>query len=75
MPRDLFLDYSDDIEQRLVGIPNLYVEQFNAVILSKDHANLKLRLRFELRYLLSVSEAIVIRDRQMTFLDSPDDLS
>ena len=69
MPRDLFLDYFDDIEQRLIGIPNLYVEQFNAVIVSVDRANLKLRLRFELRYLLSVSEAMVIRDHQMTFLD------
>jgi hypothetical protein len=69
MPRDLFLDYFDDIEQRLIDIPNLYVEQFDAVIISSERANLKLRLRFELRYLLSVSEAIVIRDRQMTFLD------
>ncbi len=69
MPRDLFLDYFDDIEQRLIGIPNLYVEQFNAVIISTDRANLKLRLRFKLRYLLAVSEAIVLRDRQMTFLD------
>ncbi len=69
MPRDLFLDYFDQIEQQLVGIPNLYVEQFNAVMISADRANLKLKLRFELRYLLSVSEAIVIGDRQMTFLD------
>ncbi len=77
MPRDFFLDYFDDIEQRLIGIPNLYVEQFNVVIISTDglrptvghRANLKLRLRFELRYLLSVSEAIVLRDRQMNFLD------
>ncbi len=69
MPRDLFLDYFDDIEQRLIGIPNLYVEQFNAMMISTDRANLKLRLRFELRYLLSVSAAIVIRDRQISFLD------
>jgi Family of unknown function (DUF6516) len=69
MPRDLFLDYFDDIEQRLISIPNLYVEQFNAVIISNDRANLKLRLRFELQYSLSVSEAIVLRDRQITFLD------
>ena len=48
MPRDLFLDYFDDIEQRLIGIPNLYVEQFNAVIISAGRANLKLRLPFEL---------------------------
>jgi hypothetical protein len=64
MPRDLFLDYFDEIEQRLIDIPNLYVEQFNAVIISSDRANLKLRLRFELRYLLSVSEAIVIRNTE-----------
>jgi hypothetical protein len=51
MPRDFFLDYFDDIEQRLIDIPNLYVEQFSAVIISSDRANLKLRLRFELRYL------------------------
>ena len=69
MPRDLFLDYFDDIEQWLISIPNLYVEQFNAVFISSDRANLKLRLRFELRYLLSVSEAIVICDQQITFLD------
>lgn len=69
MPRDRFLDYFDDIEQKLIRIPNLYVEQFNAVIISNDRANLKLRLRFELRCLLSVSEAIVLRDRQMIFLD------
>ena len=39
------------------------------MIISKDRANLKLRLRFELRYLLSVSEAIVVQGQQMTFLD------
>ena len=69
MPHELFLDYFDDIEQRLIGIPNLYVEQFNAVIISAGRANLKLRLPFELRYLLSVSEAIITCDREMTFLD------
>ncbi len=42
MPRDLFLNYFDDIEQRLIRIPNLHVEQFNAVIISNDRANLKL---------------------------------
>jgi predicted ester cyclase len=61
--------YFDDVEQQLLTLPNLYFEQFNVTILTAERANLKLRIRFKGKYLLAISEAIVIADGQITQID------
>jgi hypothetical protein len=69
MSRNSFRDYFDQIDQLLEAYPNVYVENYNATILSSERANLKLRLRFYFKYLLSISEALVVVDEQITAID------
>ncbi len=64
-----FLDYFEQIDTLLESCPNAYTEQYNATILTDQRANLKLRLRFYFKYLLSISEALVIVDGQITAID------
>ncbi|GBO51668.1 hypothetical protein APA_909 [Pseudanabaena sp. lw0831] len=69
MSRNSFRDYCDRIDQLLEVYPNVYVENYNATILSSERANLKLRLRFYFKYLLSISEALVVVDDQIKAID------
>ncbi len=69
MSRDIISAYLSRIEQQLLSLPNLYVEQFNATILTPERANLKLRIRFQCKSLLAISEAISVVDSQVTQLD------
>lgn len=69
MSRDVLLAYFEHIEQQLLGLPNLYVERFDATILTTERANLKLRIRFKGKYLLAISEAVLVVDRQITYID------
>jgi Family of unknown function (DUF6516) len=69
MSRNILLNYFDAVEQILLDSPNIYVELFDAVILNPERANLRLRLRFNLTCLLAISEAIVIVDDQVSYLD------
>ena len=69
MSRNSFRDYFDQIDQLLEAYPNVYVENYNATILSSERANLKLRLRFYFQYLLSISEALVVVDDQIAAID------
>jgi hypothetical protein len=69
MSRKLLTAYFDEIEQQLLSLPNLYVEQFSATILTSERANLKLRIRFKRKYLLAVSEALLVIGDQVTQLD------
>jgi hypothetical protein len=62
MSRSTLQAYFDEVEQRLLIYPILYVEQFSAAFLSPERANLRLRLRFDLNYLLAVSEALFVAD-------------
>ena len=64
-----FLDYFEQIDTLLGSYPDAYTEQYNATILSDRRANLKLRLRFYFKYLLSISEALVIVEDQITAID------
>lgn len=64
-----FLDYFEQIDMLLENCPNAYIEHYNATILTDQRANLKLRLRFYFKYLLSISEALVIVDDQITAID------
>ncbi len=69
MSREILVAYFDAIEQQLLGLPTLYVEQFLATIVSPERANLKLRIRLQTKYLLAVSEALLVVRRQITQLD------
>lgn len=69
MSRNSFRDYFDQVDQLLESHPNVYVENYNAIILSSERANLKLRLRFYFKYLLSISEALMVVDNQITVID------
>lgn len=69
MSRKILRDYFDEIEQLLLNCLNIYVEQFSAIILSPERANLRLRVRIELRYLLAVSEALTVVDDQVLHID------
>lgn len=69
MLRELLTAYFDGIEQQLTSLPNLYIEQFSATILTPERANLKLRIRFKRKYLLAVSEALLVVGDQVTHID------
>jgi hypothetical protein len=69
MSRNSFRDYFDQVDQILEAYPDVYVENYNATILSSERANLKLRLRFYFQYLLSISEALIVVDEQITAID------
>jgi hypothetical protein len=65
----LYETYFDAVEQQLSAIPNDDIEQFSGIILTPKRANLKLRIRFNSRYLLAVSEALIIIDKQISQID------
>jgi hypothetical protein len=69
MSPNILRDYFDEIEQLLLNCPNTYVEQFNVIILTPERANFRLRVRFELRYLLAVSEALFVVKDQVSHID------
>lgn len=69
MSRKVIQAYLDEIEQILLNCSNTYVEEYSAVLLTTERANLRIRIRFALKYLLAVSEAFVIVDNQITYID------
>ncbi|MEI1375736.1 DUF6516 family protein [Nostoc sp. UHCC 0926] len=69
MSRKVIQVYLDEIEQLLLNCSNTYIEEYSAVILNTERANLRIRIRFALKYLLAVSEAFVIVDNQITYID------
>jgi hypothetical protein len=69
MSRKVIQAYLDEVEQLLLNCSNTYVEEYSAVILTTERANLRIKIRFALKYLLSVSEALVIVDNQITYID------
>ncbi len=69
MSRKVLTAYFAAIEQQLLALPNVYIEQFFVTILSPERANLKIRARLQARYLLAVSEALLVVDGQITQID------
>ncbi|MEH2314377.1 MAG: hypothetical protein V7K35_23940 [Nostoc sp.] len=69
MSRKVIQAYLNEIEQLLFNCCNTYIEEYSAVILTTERANLRMRIRFALKYLLAVSEAFVIVDNQITYSD------
>ncbi|MEH2400966.1 toxin TumE [Nostoc sp.] len=69
MSRKVIQAYLDEIEQLLLNCSNTYIEEYSAVVLITERANLRIRIRLALKYLLAVSEAFVIVDNQITYID------
>jgi hypothetical protein len=69
MPHSTLQAYFEQIEQQLLAYPNLDVELFSAIVLTQERANLRLRLRFNSKYLLAVSEALLVVDNEISHLD------
>ncbi len=69
MSREIIGEYIDKIEQCLLNLSNVYVEQFSATILTPTRANFRIRVRFQGRYLLSISEAFSVSDRKIVPID------
>ncbi len=68
-PPSILLDYLNEVEQAIVQCENIYVELYREEIITPERANLKIRLRFNQTHLLQISEAIVINENQLNFLD------
>ena len=66
---NILSDYLNQVEQAILQCQNAYVERYEEEILTSQRANLRIRLRFNLTYLLEINEAIVIIDNQLEFLD------
>jgi hypothetical protein len=69
MSHNLIHEYLNQVEALLRDAPNTYVEEFDVTILGNDRANLRLRIRFNLTYLLAVSEIILIENDRIIYLD------
>jgi hypothetical protein len=69
MSRDSLRNYFNDVEKRINASLNAYIEQFSAIILKPERANLKLRIRFSDKYLLAISEALIIINKRISQID------
>ena len=69
MQHNLWTQYFDAVEQTLDDLPDIYVEQFNAAILTSTRANLKLRIRFRGKCLLAISEALLLNGKNISKID------
>ena len=69
MSRKFIQSHLDEIEQLSLNCSNAYIEEYSAVILTTERANLRIRIRFAIRYLLAVSEAFVVVDNQIKYID------
>ncbi len=69
MSPKILQDYFNQIEQLLRNFTNTYVEEFKINSLTSERANLRLKVRFAFKYLLAVSEIIVIVDNQISYID------
>lgn len=69
MSRRIFRDYFEEIDYLLEAFQNAYVENYNAAILTEERENLKLRVRFYFKYLLSVIEALIVVDDRVIAID------
>ena len=69
MSPKILQDYFDEIDQLLRNSDNIYVEDFKTSFLTSERANLRLKVRFAFKYLLAVSEIIVVVDNQIEYID------
>ena len=65
----LLFDYLNQVEEAIAQCQNVYVERYEEEILTLKRANLKIRLRFHQTHLLEISEAIIVKENKLEFLD------
>lgn len=68
MSRRIIQAYLNEIDQLLLSYPDGSVEEYSVVILTKDRANIRLRLRFSKRYLFAISEIICVMNDEIKLL-------
>lgn len=69
MQHELLVHYLNTIEQTILTYSDLYIDRYTEEILTRDRANLRIRIRIEQNNLLEINEAIVIIDDRLTTLD------
>lgn len=62
-------NYLNTIEQTILTYTDLYIDRYTEEILTRDRANLRIRIRIKQNNLLEINEAIVIIDDRLTTLD------
>ena len=62
-------DYFKEIELALLALDQVYIERYTEEILTPTRINLRLRLRWPTGYILEVSEAVIVTDNCLGFLD------
>ena len=69
MRHELLDRYLNTIEQTILNYCDLYIDRYTEEIITRDRANLRIRIRVEQSNLLEINEAIVIIDNQLITLD------
>lgn len=69
LPLKILTDYLNEIEKVITDFKNVYVEHYREEFLSPQRANIKIRLRFEQKYLLEINEAIIVAENKIKTLD------
>jgi hypothetical protein len=65
----ILTDYLNQIEEAITHLKNVYIEHYQEEILTPERANLKIRLRFDQKYLLEINEAIIVSKNDLKTLD------
>jgi len=53
-------DYLKEIELALLALNQVYVERYTEEILTPTRVNLRLRIRWNLGYLMEINEAVIV---------------
>ncbi|MGA1411445.1 MAG: toxin TumE [Prochlorotrichaceae cyanobacterium] len=69
MLHNLLATYLDLVENAIESLRDAYVERYQEEILTPIRLNLKIRVRFSTGNLLEISEAIVIENNSLMWLD------
>ena len=69
MLHERLANYLNAIEQTILTYTDLYIDRYTEEILTRDRANLRIRIRIKQNNLLEINEAIVIIDDRLTTLD------
>lgn len=69
LPPKILTDYLNQIEEVITHLKNVYVEYYREEFLTTERANLKIRLRFNQKYLLEINEAIIVSENGLKTLD------
>ncbi|MGI0481222.1 toxin TumE [Geminocystis sp. CENA526] len=69
LPPKILTDYLNQIEEVINHFRNVDIEHYKEEILTTERANIKIRLRFNHKYLLEINEAIIVSENKLKTLD------